>query len=358
MGWAFDGGFFGPLQARSWQDRFASQANPESLEQSGDSIILASLYAHPLFSLSLRDSIRRQIRRARQFVQSHPRWMIATDPAQAEAALHSGQKVLILHLEGAAGILETEEDLREFVDEGGIRIVGPLHLMDDQFGGVAFLRGWRVLSDPWAWFKQLFAPEFSDEVRINPAGLTDIGLELARKLISHHVWIDLAHASDHSMQQLVSLMNQVHQPLLYTHSSLRRFHLAERGISKSQLEQIAQSGGILGLMPSEQMLEDAAKSPECPSALSALASEYQEASHVISPDHLMLGSDINGGIPHLKPGCNTGTVLDKEGFWNIGQKSALWESLRNLKAHTAEPLSKMADTFIATWKKAYLAHLN
>src|SRR4051812_6206202 len=59
MGWLFKGDFNGPLQAENWKSRFSSQANPETLEQSGLDIVVATLYAHPLFTWSLRDSIRR-----------------------------------------------------------------------------------------------------------------------------------------------------------------------------------------------------------------------------------------------------------------------------------------------------------
>ena len=50
---------------------------------------------------------------------------------------------MILALEGASGIIETDEDLAEFVDRDGIRIVTLIHLTDDEFGGAAFLKGYR-----------------------------------------------------------------------------------------------------------------------------------------------------------------------------------------------------------------------
>src|SRR6185437_2718268 len=114
---------------------------PDALARSGLGIVVATLYAHPLFTYtvgkSLRDSIRAQIKLARKFVLGRPDWVIATEPDHASEALASGKHVMILALEGASGILESEQDFHEFIDEGGIRIVGPLHLTDDEFGGVA-----------------------------------------------------------------------------------------------------------------------------------------------------------------------------------------------------------------------------
>jgi microsomal dipeptidase-like Zn-dependent dipeptidase len=356
MTWAFRGDFFGPLQATSWQDKFSSQANPEALEKSGLSIVVATLYAHPLFTLSLRDSIRRQIALARKFALETPNWVLATEPDQAEEALAQGKHVMILALEGASGILETDDDIKEFVDEGGIRIVGPLHLTDDAFGGVAFLRGWHVLSDPIAWLVETFKRSFQnhskeDSVLTNEKGLTQEGKGIIKKLLEHHVWIDLAHASDASMKQMIEIIEPYHQPLIYTHAVLRKYHHAERGITEEIIKEINRTGGILGLMPSEEYLEGAPTSADCPSSIYGLSEEYKEVAAILGSDSIMMGSDYNGGLPHLRPGCHTGTSLDSEGLWNMGQIPELWSGLKALGAPVPSPLSKMADRFVATWKK-------
>src|SRR6185503_4235676 len=80
MGVGFTGDFFGPLKARDWHDQFRSMANPESLEKSGIGIVVNALYAHPLFELSPREAVRKQIAMARKFVTEHPNWIIATNP--------------------------------------------------------------------------------------------------------------------------------------------------------------------------------------------------------------------------------------------------------------------------------------
>jgi microsomal dipeptidase-like Zn-dependent dipeptidase len=353
MTWAFHGDFFGPLGATNWKNTLSSQANPETLDQSGLSVVVAALYAHPLFTLDLRDSIRRQVALARKFVLENPNWVLAGDPDQAESAIRDRKKVLILALEGASGIIENEADLKEFVDDDGIRIVAPLHLMDDEFGGVAFLRSFRVLSSPWAWFKQLAFPIYNEGVRTNRDGLTDRGRWLVQALLHHQVWIDLAHSSDASVRELIPMVTKKDQPLLYTHTVLRRYHEAERGIADWELAQIQASHGIVGLMPSEEMLEGAPRTSDCPSGLSALALEYSEISSKLGADAVMLGSDYNGGIPHLSPGCHSGTSIDQQGLWNIAQSKDVWQGLARLGAHPPLPLGNMTDYFLKSWKKAF-----
>lgn len=350
MTWFFRGDFDGPLRAETWRDRFRTQANPETLDRSELGVLVATLYAHPLFTLSLRDSIRRQVAQAERFVATHPNWVIARSAEEAREALSQGKRALVLALEGAAGILETEEDLREFVDEKGIRIVTLLHLTDDGYGGVAFLRGFRAMASPWAWLTQLFDPAHEDEVRINRNGLTKEGREMALKLMRRGVWIDLAHASDPSARELIAISEASTTPLLYTHTSLRRYLGAERGIASWQLEAVKRSGGIVGLMPSEEMLGGTTP-PPCEGGIQALARQYGETARIVGPESVMLGSDYNGGIPHLRPGCPLGTALDAEGLWNIGQVPAVWDSLEKMGRPVPRPRRKMVDAFLAAWSR-------
>ena len=185
---------------------------------------------------------------------------------------------MILALEGASGILETEEDLHEFIDEGGIRIVTPLHLSDDEFGGVAFLRGTHVLANPISWLIQFLNPKYVDGVRVNTNGLTSDGRTLILKLHG-------ATRLDRSGSCLGPLgkgnhreLEASHLPLLYTHAMLaENFTAPNAGSPEEELSRIARSGGIVGLMPSEEMLAGAPRSAACPSALSALATEYGES---------------------------------------------------------------------------------
>ena len=360
MTWAAHGDFFGPLEAKDWTSLFGSQANPEALERSNLGIVVAALYAHPLFTLSLRDSIRRQIADAHRFVDAHPDWIIARNAAEARQAIAVGKHIMILGLEGAAGVLERDEDIAEFVDLDGIRIVTLLHLSDDRFGGVAFLKGYRALSTPFAWLSQLLWPEWDGPVRINRNGLSPFGAEFARKLIAHHVWIDLSHASDASAKALVAIDEEKDQPVLFTHTVLRRYFQAERAISDSELKAVADTKGYLGLMPSEEMLVDTELPPEfcnrrcatpCGGGMNSLAVQFVDAAAVVGPDAVAMGSDYNGGIPHLAPTCDTGTDLDQSGLWNIGQSSELWEGLESVGAPVVRPLSRSVDRFLRAWER-------
>jgi microsomal dipeptidase-like Zn-dependent dipeptidase len=360
MGWFFRGKFEGPLQATSWRDRFSSQANAETVEDSDIGVLVVALYAHPLLTWSTRESIRHQIGEANLFVATHPDWVLATSAAQARKAVAQGRRVMILSLEGASGILESEEDLEEFIDRDGIRIVTFLHITDDDLGGVAFMRSYHALSTPIRWFIELFHPSFSDGVEVNARGLTEKGRALAQALIRRKVWLDLSHSSDASQRELIPMIEAAGMPLLYTHGGLRRFEKAERGVSDEQLLETALSGGMIGLCPSEDVLYDTPVPPAhcnpgcgvpCDDGLSALAESYRVAAQFLGPEAVVLGSDTNGAIPHLPPSCGTGTTLDRSGLWNIGQTAELWRALRASGAPVPERLGSTVDAFIAKWAR-------
>ncbi len=342
MTWAFHGDFFSKkLEARDWRDRTRSQANPETVNASGVQILVATLYAHPLMVTSLKGSIRKQIDYGERFVRENPEWVIARSSPEARAAIADGKRVLIFALEGAAGFLDTEEDLVEFVDQKGIRIVAPLHLTDDHFGGAALLRGLSVLASPIAWARTLFSPVRDHEgVRLNDHGLSNEGRELILRLRKRGVWVDLAHSSDRAQEAITPLLAGA--PLLYTHTVLRKYHRSERSISTAQLEAVRDSGGIVGLMPSTQMLEGTPT--EC-GPFEAFVTQYREMAEIVGAERVVTGSDFNGALPHLPPGCGG------RGMWNISELGNLWEDLRAAGAPVPARLDSAVERFLTAWER-------
>jgi microsomal dipeptidase-like Zn-dependent dipeptidase len=366
MGWLFSGHFNEPLHAQSWKNSFSSQANPLTLDLSGIGILVVALYAHPLLTWNLRESIRSQIDLAEDFVKNHDGWTIARTPQEAKKSLEAGQRVLVLSLEGASGILETEEDLDEFIEERGIRIVAPLHLMDDSYGGVAFLKGFRSFTTPISRVIQFFRKTKDAEgIPINPYGLTNRGRQLVHSLLERNVWIDLAHSSDHAQKEMIPLLRQAGQPLLYTHTVLRSQHPAERALSNPQLTAIKESGGIIGLVPSSLLLNGTKSQhlqcqstqcqKSCQRGFHAFIQHYQEATRILPLEAVFLGSDFNGAIPGLPPngGCKTHTALDQGGFWNIAQNSELWRAVKKAGVDAPDPLSLQIESFLGRWSKVF-----
>ena len=382
MGVLASGDFFGELTAQDYRSRFGSQANPTTLESSDVGLVVVTAYAHPLFKLSLRNSVRKQLELAERFAKENSdRWQIARSPKEATEAWKRGKRVIVLALEGADGILDSEEDRKEFIEERGIRIVTPLHLTDDQYGGVAFLDGIRGLSSPWAWMgalaqgsrsrPQAGTPLSDPSVLLNTNGLSPKGRSLTEALLRHRVWIDLSHASDASLRTLNAILRERGIPLLYTHAPLRRYLAAERGVSQEQLQELAASRGILGIMPSPDMLQErrlTCKDGKKTDFLKTFSLEYQESIEKLGPLHVALGSDTQGGIHHFPPPCEEyrdwwepkrAEELFQKGFYNISMNADLWKALEKLTSKTpfgAQAAGEASDpvtAFIATWQTAW-----
>ncbi|MBI2520404.1 MAG: membrane dipeptidase [Bdellovibrio sp.] len=361
MGVLFRGDFHHPLCAHSWRCMLSSKINAESLDKSGVRIFVAALYAHPALVLkpgsswrdSVKESLRRQIKQAYDFVAKHPNWILAKNAREAQHAYNAGKKVFILSLEGSHGMFETSQDFVEFIDQAGIAIVTPIHLINNACGGAAYLRGFRKS----IFTLKNFYFEWRNGARMNPMGLTPEGKDLIVRLMAKGVWIDLTHMSDKSIEDAIPLLMAFGQPLLFTHTALRKYYKDERGISAEHLRLIRQSRGYVGLVPSEEMLVhtkvDDEFCPEhcrpCRGGLESLAQHYYEIGTQIGFSRVAFGSDFSGGIPHLRPArCRTETSLDRIGLVSIDQMGDVHRALENRLQKTMG-LDQMANEFIQQW---------
>jgi microsomal dipeptidase-like Zn-dependent dipeptidase len=376
MQYGFTGDFDEPLRTSHYKDRFRSAVNRETLEHSDLELMVISLYAHPILGKrDLRQSIREQIERVRKWTaatQGSARpWTLARSAAQAREILAAGGHAVILSLEGADGILDTVEDLEEFIDGAGIRLVTLLHLIDDQYGGVAFLRGVRALASPIAFAREFLKGGFFGGVPLNSAGLSEKGAALATQLMKRGVWIDYAHASDASAQGLYPLSLKFKQPILNTHTTLRRYLGAERGVSDQQLQWIKESQGIIGLVPSEEFLEGTPNTqPDCHEGISRYVLQWKEVARRVGFERVFLGSDFNGGIPHLAPDCASPSStsagparLFPTGMYRVDQLPALFQAIAAETSGSAALASPgpsneksllartQLETFLTAWAK-------
>lgn len=222
--------------------------------------------------------------------------------------------------------------------------------------------GIKILTNPWAAVKSLLHPKKDAEgVRTNSQGLKKRGTELIQALIDRGVWIDLSHSSDRSEEAILPLLARSGQPLLYTHIMLRGHYRGERAISRERLEQVKNSRGIIGILPSDDMLGPTAVPPElCPSECSgecsggaaAFLAQFKEASAVLTPHSVMIGSDINAPLSFLQPSCEASERRDPHGFWTYAQLFDLWKMLRDYGLLGPDPDRVMIDRFLEAWREA------
>lgn len=361
LGHLFKGDFEGELRAKSWKNKLSSQVNAEELRKSDIKIMVIALYSHPILSAiyykkakdSARIAIRHEIEKVNNFVTENSEWVIAKNSKEASENLKLGKKIIILSLEGAHSVLETEDDLKEFIDEKKISIVTFTHLVNSKFAGAAYMKG--ILESIGT--TRIFTCNKSEGVPANPKGLSKNGEWLANELIKRKVWIDLTHSSDQTQKELIPKLIKAKQPLLFTHTVLRKYYQAERGLAEWQIQLIKKHGGFVGIIPGEDMLKDNRKvkkqQVDCDDSLSNLVTQYNELQTQIGNQNISLGSDFNGGIRHLKmPSCDTHTSLDTlKGLWRIGQTPDIWSAMNKYGAQLPAHLDLITNSFLKSWDK-------
>jgi len=323
-----------------------------------------SLYAHPWLShplhLNFKENVRNTLEAEYQsillFTKEHSdRYVIARNPADARIALNSKKQVLILSIEGAFGALDEEEDFKKWIDERGVAILTPFHLTEDYYGGVAFMKPlWTLFTSPLNFIESILISggECLKTYCRSPMGLKPQGRDLIERLISKKVWIDFAHANDLERQELLPLLKKNNLPLLITHSALSEFYRAERGISALEMEYLKNSGGIVGLIPSDDFLEGAGSQTSCFSGLLEYKREFRLFEQQVGKFQVMVGSDINAPLRGLSPKCKTldGELLgefESRGFYRYDQFSSLTDYLASDPTWNAQT----EEAFLTAWEK-------
>jgi membrane dipeptidase len=122
-------------------------------------------------------------------------------------------------------------------------------------------------------------------------GLSALGRELVRRLNGLKIFVDLAHIHPVGFWDAVHAHDRT-QPLLITHTGVRRVFPHWRNVDDAQLRAVAQTGGVVGIMFHAPFLGD-------PYWRGRARSVVRHLSHVVATigeDHAALGSDWDGAI--------------------------------------------------------------
>jgi microsomal dipeptidase-like Zn-dependent dipeptidase len=317
MGPALIGGNHAPPTARSPESRLPSRASLLSLEEeTAPRVVVVSLYAHPWLSRPLLPGREENVARAlleeyRQladFIHLHSeRLVLVRHAAEAELALKAGKRAVVLSIEGAFGAIREENDLDRWI-ERGLSVLTPFHLTEDRFGGVALMRPVAALfNTPFSFLERLITSGGSCLKTLckSPLGLTEEGRTLLKKLIEKQIWIDLAHANDLEVAELLPELRRLSLPLLVTHTSIRAAFPAERGLQQELIEEVrsGRNEGIFGLIPSADLLPEPEDVNGCASSAREFERVVSNLSSKLGEKRITIGSDANAPLRGLTAGC-------------------------------------------------------
>ncbi len=367
VGVLLNGGTNDPIQADTWYSRFSSKASLASLDAlHSPKVIVVSLYGHPILSNptrfdwmeNTRDALEIEYAHIQQFLVRHPlTYGLARTPSEARKLLAAKKNVLILSIEGAYGAFESELDYKKWIDERGVAIVTPFHLTEDHFGGMAFMRPWAaIFNAPIRFFESLLITNLSclSTFCENPMGVKPDGDLLIRTLLDRKVWIDLAHANEMEVREVLPQLSAKHLPILVTHTQIREVFPAERGVGQMEVDFLTKNGGIIGLMPTEDFIVDS-KVPApsgCNKGIAYFKDIFQYAQKRLGDSHVALGSDSNAPLAGLSPHCKSDSSskfnrLEVTGYVNYNQ----WNELGDYVSDDMNWNSRIIESFLSAWEK-------
>jgi microsomal dipeptidase-like Zn-dependent dipeptidase len=161
----------------------------------------------------------------------------------------------------------------------GIRVFGLAHMSDNAVAGSA--HGWRK------------------------HGLTEFGRSAVAHLDSLGAIIDLAHASDATIDDVLAIVSR---PVLVTHTGVDGTCPGPRNLSDEQIRRIAERGGIIGV--------GFWKAAVCGEDVAAIVNAMRYVAGVAGVGAVALGSDFDGGV--RTPFDASGLPLLTDGLMEAG----------------------------------------
>ncbi len=376
MGWLIKGTFAEEPLAKDWSSSHSTKASSKSFTDAKGplaQIVVISLYGHPVLSVTqvkkasmfdsksvVDEALDLEYAEIMNWINANPERMgLARNATEAATLLAAHKTAFILSLEGAYGSLETESGFKKWIDERGVAIVTPFHLTEDHFSGVALEGGFHALNSPFEFFASALMSNLMclKTCCKGTVGVKPDGTELIEKLITRNVWIDVAHQNELDLRSVLPTLADANLPLLVTHTQLRKFFTAERGLGDAEMDYIYKHDGIVGLIPTEFMI-DQWPDPRCKSGMDTFRETVRFASKALGPQRVTLGSDINAPLNGLSPSCAPSLNPDpftadiaKSGFYTYSQ----WSELAHYVA--PEPLKfdewnqKTVGHFLELWKR-------
>jgi microsomal dipeptidase-like Zn-dependent dipeptidase len=238
------------------------------------------------------------------YLAAAQRWPLRAWTSRLERALYQARKLRrTVERDDKLTLIRTRADLdRTLVrrtDEptvlGTLLAVEGLHALEGEATHVDTLvdAGYRMMS-----FTHLHDNALGgSNTGMKKNGLTDFGREVLGRLTERNVTIDLAHASDALIDDVLA---QTDAPVVVSHTGVRGTCDSPRNLSDNHIQAIAEQGGIIGVGIWERAV--------CGDTPAAAARAMRHVADLVGVEHVALGTDFDGtvsvpfgaaGLPHL-----------------------------------------------------------
>ena len=240
-------------------------------------------------------------------------WPPRTWNSPKQRALYQAERLhkFAAQSHGALVILQSRADLQQFLTTRG-----PSHAVAGFLGseGAQPLEGDLKNLDALyaAGFRMMAPTHFTDTAMggsasgVSKAGLTTLGWQWVRAMETHHMIVDLAHASPATLRDVTALATR---PLLVSHTGVKGTCNNPRNLSDDELRAVARTGGVIGI--------GYWQTATCGTDAAAVARAIKYATGIVGIDHVALGSDFDGSSTEPFDASGLALVTDallKQGF--------------------------------------------
>ena len=193
--------------------------------------------------------------------------LLHTPPfASAGCSVKSGSVRTFFAFEGA-GPLASDPDSLVTWSARGLRIVGLVHTYANELASS------------------------SGDLEPKAFGLTERGHAFVRRAFALGLLVDVSHASDRAVAEVLALAKEAHGVVVATHSNARALADHPRNLSDEQLRGIADTGGVIGVNFHGPFLARGRRA-----TLGDVVAQVRHLTQVAGLDHVAIGSDFEGDI--------------------------------------------------------------
>lgn len=259
----------------------------DALREGGVDAVVANAVGDPVVTRcylgrSPEDAVEAQLAQIER--QAAAAGAVVVDSAQGLLrARAAGTPAVLLGVEGADA-LGDDVDRVDAWYQRGVRTVVLVHLGDNALG---------TTSLPW----QRYAGPLPVRRRTEP-GLSRLGARVVERMNQRGVLVDVAHCDPATLRDVVSVAAA---PVVSTHTGARALQDFPRYLTDPELAAIATTGGVVGLWPFRSRRTGVRDLP-------ALVAHARHIRDTIGPEHLALGTDLNG-VPGVMAGYRGETDL-------------------------------------------------
>lgn len=208
-------------------------------------------------------------------IESNPNELVlARGAADVERAQREGKLACILSMEGAEPL------------KGDVTVLRSLHRL-----------GLRNIGLVWGGRNEVGYGVSGDQD--DEDGLSDFGREVVQECNRLGIMIDVSHLNEAGFWDVIDVTQK---PIVASHSNARELYDHERNLWNEQIEAIAETGGLVGIVFTF-MTEDRSAA-----TLDHVLDQIDYAVDLVGPEHVGLGSDFDG-IEHTPAGLEDASKM-------------------------------------------------